>query len=277
MLGFAIRLVCHCRAVFLTGSYRDRGKDHDVNAEECARTTREVVVHRGGRFMVAPELATQERLLQVPARSLYFRGRSAVLGDPPPAVVAALFGIFPAWLVDFALSSPTGELTAERAIEAYLTGCWEWGRHHLVAVPEPHRLAELLFTVVDQAEGSGLALFAGWRCAPRPEDATARLAHSMMVARELRGGLHFAALRSCGLGVVDAVFTDPDSGPDRMRQTGWREQDVEPVRARLRDRVDLPERWRRAQQITDETFGACLGVLAPRQRTELATALLTAA
>ncbi|WP_434444199.1 SCO6745 family protein [Lentzea sp. E54] len=246
-----------------------------MDAQECARTTREVLVHRGGRFMVAPELATQERLLQVPARSLYFRGRSAVLGDPPPAVVAELFGIFPAWLVEIALTS--NELSAGRAVEAYTAGCWEWGRHHLAAVAEPDRVADLLFTVVDEADGSGLALFAGWRRAPRPDDAPGRLAHALMVARELRGGLHFAALRSCGLGVVDAVFTDPDSGPDRLRQTGWREQDVEPVRARLRDRTDLPERWRRAQQITDQTFGACLGVLPSPKRAQLATALRAAA
>ena len=248
-----------------------------MDAQECARTTREVVVHRGGRFMVAPELATRERLLQLPARSLYFRGRSAVLGDPPPAVVAELFGIFPAWLVELALTSKTGELAAPQAVEAYSAGCWEWGRNHLGAVPEPDRVADLLFGVVDEADGTGLALFAGWRLAPRPDDAPGRLAHALMVARELRGGLHFAALRSCGLGVVDAVFTDPDGGPDRLRQTGWREQDVEPVRARLRERDDLPERWRRAQQITDETFGACLGVLPPPQRTQLATALNAAA
>jgi hypothetical protein len=248
-----------------------------VDPQECARRTREVIVHRGGRFMIAPELATQERLLGIPARSLYFRGRSAVLGDPPPAVVAELFGIFPGWLVDLALGATTGPLAAEQATEAYSAGCWEWGRHHLAAVPEPGRCADLLGTVVDEADGSGLALFAGWRQAPRPADPLGRLAHAMMVARELRGGLHFAALRACGLGVVDAVFTDPDSGPDRMRQTGWREQDVQPVRTRLEARTDLPERWRRAQEITDETFGACLGVLAPSQRSELAAGLAAAA
>jgi hypothetical protein len=256
---------------------RDRGKDRDVDAQECARVTREVVVHRGGRFMVSPELATQERLLGLPARSLYFRGRSAVLGDPPPAVVAELFGIFPGWLVDLALSSPTGKLAAERAVEAYTAACWEWGRHHLTAVPDPGPTADLLFTVVDAADGSGFALFAGWRHAPRPADPPARLAHALMVVRELRGAFHFAALRAGGLGVVEAVFTDPESGPQRLRQTGWREEDVAPVRERLHGRTDLEPRWHEAQRTTDETFGACLAVLGAGQRADLAGALRAAA
>ena len=239
--------------------------------------TREVVVHRGGRFMVSPELATQERLLGLPARSLYFRGRSAVLGDPPPAVVTELFGIFPAWLVDLALSSPTGKLAAERAVEAYTAACWEWGRHHLFTVPDPDATADLLFTVVDAADASGFALFAGWRHAPRPADPLARLAHALMVARELRGAFHFAALRAGGLGIGEAVFTDPDSGPQRLRQTGWREEDVAPVQERLHGRTDLEARWHQAQRTTDEAFGACLAALSADQRAELATALRTAA
>lgn len=248
-----------------------------MDAQECARATREVVVHRGGRFMFSPELAAQERLLGLPARSLYFRGRSAVLGDPPPAVVTELFGIFPAWLMDLALSSPTGKLAAERAVEAYTAACWEWGRHHLTAVQDPGAIADLLFTVVDAADGSGFALFAGWRPAPRPADPPARLAHALMVARELRGAFHFAALRACGLGVVEAVFTDPDGGPERMRQTGWRDEDVAPVRDRLHGRTDLEPRWRGAQRTTDETFGGCLAVLSADQRAELAGALQAAA
>lgn len=227
--------------------------------------------------MIAPELATQERLLGAPARSLYLRGRSAVLGDPPPHVVAELFGLLPIALVEMALARPGPVVPAAQAIEAYSTACWEWGRHHLAEIGPADRLADLLVAVSDAADASALALFAGWRAAPRPADPPARLAHALMVARELRGGLHFAALRASGLGVADAVLLDPEGGPERLRQTGWRDQDVEIVRARLTGHDDLPERWQRAQDLTDEVFGGCLAVLTAPERSELAAGLALAA
>lgn len=248
-----------------------------MDAQECARATRVVIVHRGGRFMVAPQMATQERALGIPPRSLYFRGRSAVLGDLPVPVVADLFGLFPGWLVELALTATTQKVPAERAVEAFTAACRDWGRHHLAEVPAADRLADLLFTVVDEADASALVLFSAWRGVPRPDDPPARLAHALMVARELRGGLHFAALRASGLGVVDALLSDPDVGPERLRQTGWRQQDVDRAVAGLTAPDDARRRWHRAQDITDETFGMCLGVLDDRERAELSAGLQTAA
>ncbi|MBC8092027.1 MAG: hypothetical protein H7Y15_08850, partial [Pseudonocardia sp.] len=65
--------------------------------------------------------------------------------------------------------------------------------------------------------------------------------------------------------------------PERLRQTGWRDQDVEIVRARLTGHDDLPERWQRAQGLTDEVFGGCLAVLTAPERSELAAGLALAA
>jgi len=44
--------------------------------------------------MTATQLFAEEAAAGQPKFSLYFRGRSAVLGDPPPVVVAELFEIF---------------------------------------------------------------------------------------------------------------------------------------------------------------------------------------
>ncbi|MFD1152703.1 helix-turn-helix domain-containing protein, partial [Saccharothrix hoggarensis] len=151
--------------------------------------TREQVVSLGGRFMTSPELAAREHASGLPPRTLYFRGRTAVLGDPVPGVVASVIGIFPEWLVETAI---VRGFPADRAIDAYLNACWDWSRNHLGAVAEPDRLADLGFAVVDGADPSGLPLFRGWRDAARPDDGPARLGHVLMVLRELRGGLHFA-------------------------------------------------------------------------------------
>lgn len=245
-----------------------------MDEKECARRTRMVVVHRGGRFMASPQIATAERSLRIPPRSLYFRGRSAVLGDAPVGVVGDLFGMFPDWLVELALGA-TADVPVDRAVDEFAGACWAWARTHLAHLGRAESLAEALFAVADDADAGGLALFSGWRAAKRPEDAPARLGHALMVVRELRGGLHFAALRARGLGIVDAVLADPEVGPERLRQTGWRPADVGAALAR-RDgasRERAQQRWSEAQDLTDEAFGDALSALGAAERADLAAGL----
>ncbi|MEV1114141.1 hypothetical protein AB0I91_03680 [Actinosynnema sp. NPDC049800] len=236
-----------------------------------ARLTREPLVEIAGSFMTSPELAAREEAAGLPPRTLYFRGRTAVLGNPSPGVVASVLGIFPEWLVEKAL---VRAFPADRAIEAYLGGCWDWSRNHLAGTPEPARFAELAFAVVDGAEASALPLFRGWREAARPDDGPAALGHALMVLRELRGGLHFAALRAVGLDVTQAVALDPGGGRGRLLRTGWRPEDAEALLASVADRPDLAARWRRAEQLTDDRFDDALAVLSDAERAEFADRLL---
>jgi hypothetical protein len=163
------------------------------DAAGVANRIRPVVQVLGGRFMTSPELAAVEDEVGLPPRSLYVRGRSAVLGDVPPNVAAELFGIFPHWLFDHVLRPATEALDATAAVRAYAESSARWSRVNLSAVPEPGRLAELLFRVVDAADASGLALFAGWRRAQRPEGDVERVGFGLMVLRELRPALRGAA------------------------------------------------------------------------------------
>lgn len=91
-----------------------RPVDRSMSTADLARGTREVIVTQGGAFMVSPQLAAQEQRLGLPERSLYFRGRSAVLGDPPAQVVGALFRIFPQWLIGLMLDQATPWLPPSR-------------------------------------------------------------------------------------------------------------------------------------------------------------------
>ncbi|ROP39659.1 SCO6745 family protein [Saccharothrix texasensis] len=236
-----------------------------------ARSTRDALVGRAGSFMTSPELAAREEAAGLPPRTLYFRGRTAVLGNPPPGVVASVLGIFPEWLVQAAL---VRTLPAERAIEAYLGACWDWARDHLGGTPEPARFAELAFTVVDGADASALPLFRGWREVARPDDGPAALGHALMVLRELRGGLHFAALRAVGLGVTQAVALDPGGGRGRLLRTGWRPEDADALLTAVAGRPDLAARWRQAEQATDDRFDDALAVLTDAERAEFAARLL---
>ncbi|WP_326956229.1 SCO6745 family protein [Amycolatopsis sp. NBC_01286] len=227
-------------------------------AAGLANRIRPVVQVLGGRFMTSPELAAVEAEVGLPPRSLYVRGRSAVLGDVPPKVAAELFGIFPHWLFDFVLPPATAALDAPAAVRVYAESSARWSRVSLSAAPEPGRLAELLFRVVDTADASGLALFAGWKNASRPEGDAERLGFALMVFRELRGGLHFAALRAVGLSVPEAVVADPEGGRERLLRTAWPAEAADELVASAARKPDLRERWHRAEALTDERVGELL-------------------
>lgn len=220
--------------------------------------------------MVSTELAAREQGVGLPPRTLYFRGRTAVLGDPPADVVAAVLGIFPTRVVEKSL---VRGFPATRAIEAYLGACWDWARDAFSAADRPGRLADLGFAVADAADPSALPLFQGWRGANRPDDAAARLGHALMLLRELRGGLHFAALRAVGLTVAQAVALDPGGGRGRLRRTGWHPDEVDALVAAVEGRADLAARWREAERLTDERFEEALGVLGAGDREAFAAGL----
>jgi hypothetical protein len=87
------------------------------------------------------------------------------------------------------------------------------------------RLDVLGRTIADAADGSIGALFAGWRAQPQPDDVNARVALTMHVLRELRGGAHIVAINACGLTPLDAVLVSPApaprSGPVWAEHLGW--------------------------------------------------------
>ncbi|RSM65935.1 hypothetical protein DMH03_01985 [Amycolatopsis sp. WAC 01376] len=242
----------------------------DEAAIAVAREVRSAVQVLGGKFMTSPELAEVEAEVGLSPRTLYLRGRSAVLGDPPPKVVAELFGIFPSWLFELALPPAMAALDAASAVRAYSRSSANWARVHLSGADDPGRPADLLFRLVDAADASGLALFAGWQLAGRPEDDVERLAFALMVFREFRGGVHFAALRAVGLTVPEAVVADPEGGRGRLLRTAWSEEAADALIATAEAKGDLRQRWRHAEQLTDERVAELLAVtLTDDERDEL--------
>ncbi len=223
--------------------------------------------------MTAPQLFAAEAEAGQPKNALYMRGRSAVLGDPPPVVVAELFGVFQTRLVEVLLSR--GSLAADAAVAAYSAGLWQWSRDELAAAAEPGALADLLLKVVDAADACALPLFAGWRAAPRPDGDVERLGHALMLMRELRGALHFAALRTNGVRIAFAVLADPEGGPTRLRRLGWRDEDIEALQSEAASISDLADRWKAAEAATDRLAEETLSVLSPDELVDL-TARLTA-
>lgn len=242
---------------------------------EAVHQTRHAVVTTGGTFMRSRQMARAEADLGLPERSLYFRGRSAVLGDPPASIVANIFGIFPERLVTAMVEQSTPLISAAEAIEGFGRACAVWGSDKLGGTKGADEAAELLFRIVDQADLTALPLAAGWRAQDRPADPVARLVHALMLAREVRGGLHFAALRVAGLGVIEATVANPESGRTRLLKTGWRPEEADALIAEAESRTDLHQRWVRAEDLTDEMFANMITVLDRSETARLAGILTT--
>ncbi|OLR90807.1 helix-turn-helix domain-containing protein [Actinokineospora bangkokensis] len=240
-----------------------------MTAVSTAADTRDVVHGLGGAFLTSPELAEQEAAAGQPAGVLRLVGRASALGAPTPAVATEALGVHPAQVVEQAHADCT--LLAEDALAAYLEGLRQWSATALAGATTPDRTADLIFEVVDHAGAGGLLLFAGLRAADRPHGGPQRLGHALMLLRELRGGLHFAALRACGIPVPVALLADPRAEP--LADLGWTPAEVDALTAAAAALPHLHARWEAAEEATNLRTDELLAVLGPA-RTELHMALL---
>jgi hypothetical protein len=158
---------------------------------------------------------------------LWIVGRAGVLGDGDADVAAAGLAFIAPDRVRAAWESlPTG-LTPRRVAEAYTDLCCQWGSTELAKF-DPARMArldELGRLIADAADGSIGTVFAGWRAQPQPDDINARVALTVHVLRELRGGAHIIAVHACGITPLQAVLASPApaprSGPVWAEHLGW--------------------------------------------------------
>jgi hypothetical protein len=176
----------------------------------------------GGRWMLDREVLGPCKSLGYPSGySYYFAGRGGVLGDVEADVVASAFGFFEPSLLRKMWDAGVAVEGARAAAARYGAACAQWGRSRLNGFDGAERAADLIRHVVDSVDPAGLALFAGWRSEPRPDD-HAGLAYFMMhVLRELRGSAHIAAVVSTGIAPRDAMLIS--GGEGRTQQFGWPE------------------------------------------------------
>lgn len=197
-----------------------------TDGRELAEALRTSVVGIGGGFMISPEAKAAGKDGGYRGWAFYMGGRAGVLGPAPAAVVSAALGFFNPDMVranwELALSVRPVEETVQRYVEV----CRLWGRNRYAALDGVERLADLLDAVVEAVEPAGLTLFAGWLALPLPDDAPARVAQSLQVLREHRGGAHVMAVRAVGLSPVEAVLAG-DQGAPNAAFFGW----PEPYRA----------------------------------------------
>lgn len=151
----------------------------------------------------------------------YVVGRGGVLPNPTGDSVASAFTIFEPgfvramWEQGIAVRPPT------EAAEVYWNQTAEFGRKYLAGAEGLERIAELGERIITATPAVGLPLYGGWRAMRFADDAPARALQVMFVLRELRGDVHFNALRGSGIHPVEAHMLN--KGQEYTAMFGWPE------------------------------------------------------
>jgi hypothetical protein len=240
-----------------------------MNALETAKALASPVGYLGGIWMTDPATYEHGARVGIAGRGFYFVGRGSAMGDVRAEVVAAAMAFFP-WqqATDF-YNEGRSLLAPEPALEAFSTCLWDWGRRRISAAANLDRSAQLLARVVDGADASGRALFAGWRQAPRPSDQPGLVIHLLHVLRELRGGSHALAVLGSGMSPVEAAVVRAQLMPKfgSAESLGWAAPLPECT-------AELLARRAAAEELTDQLMASAYSILGDADRAELVECVL---
>jgi hypothetical protein len=141
---------------------------------------------------------------------------------------------------------------------ALFAGCLRsWALGHLGPGVDYERLADLAGRVVAAAPIAGVPLFAAWSVLPEPEEPSALALYRLNLLRELRGGLHGAAVIAGGLTPLEAVMVKT---PYFASLYGWPEPWPDPEQHRAA--------WERAEAATNAAAARAFTGLEAGERQE---------
>ena len=174
----------------------------------------------GGRWMLAPEVLEPSKAAGYRNGYLYYIvGRGGVLGDVEVDVVSSAFGFFAPSLMRKMWVEGVAVEGARAAAARYGAACAQFGRTRLAGFAGLARMCELAERVATGVDDSGLALFAGWRAEPLPDDTEGRALLLLHMLRELRGSVHLLAVVASGLAPLHAVLAT--GGEENAMRFGW--------------------------------------------------------
>ncbi len=168
----------------------------------------------GASFYFDPATLAVGKELGLDGFRWYVLGRGGVLGDVEAAVVHAAFGYFHPAIVDRIWTSAAETMAPRDAARRYLGCAHDLGRARFDDVDGLDGFVEAARRVVEAADDAGLALFAGLRAEPWPDDTPAAAMHAAILLRELRGSVHLVAVVAEGLRseIAHAIKRPDDTG-----------------------------------------------------------------
>ncbi|MFT4987310.1 MAG: hypothetical protein ACI88C_000505 [Acidimicrobiales bacterium] len=196
---------------------------------EVAEGTGKAILEFGRGWMVAPATAARAAELGLGDAGrfgFWVNGRAGVLGEVDSAIAGAAIGFMAPDAVHDYWSARPDSISAWDTALAWFGCAAAWGREALepMAESDVRRLADLARKVIDRADSSIGALFAGSALIPTPGDAAGDAAINLNVLRELRGCAHLAACHAAGLGPHATIMSTNDpvrSGAPWAEGFGW--------------------------------------------------------
>lgn len=232
-------------------------KGDEMDALSTAQASAAAVSAIGGRFMLDGNTYKRGGELGFAGLDFYVAGRGGVLGDVDADVVTASFAFLEPAHVRAQWEMGCGVMPAAKAAEEFAGCCHAWAEEHVPDDLDAARLAELAGKVVAGAHPALAPVFAAWRRLPVPESPKAAAVHQMNALRELRNGLHAAAVLAAGLTPLQAVSV---RAPQMAPLFGWTDlADAEAARAT----------WEGAEEATDRAMAHAFEVLDDAERDEL--------
>ncbi len=167
----------------------------------------------------------------------YVMGRSALLGQPEPGVVAAAFAVFEPNMVQGVYDDARSRCDRDELWEAR-TAATTASLTEVLAGADVAAAAETLRAAVNSAALIGRPLFAGLIGQPWPTDPVGQLWRACELAREHRGDSHVAVCVSHGLSPIEMnILTELWVGMPLGSYTasrGWAPEDIAATAAEMR-------------------------------------------
>ncbi len=229
-----------------------------MTPQDTAAATAEAITTIGSHFMLDP--ATYGRGIELGFSGLdfYVTGRGGVLGAVDADVVTAAFVFFAPAHIRTNWEAGCKVMAPQEAAAAFIAAGHDWGRAKLAGAVDCARLAALARKAAQGASPAAAPLFAAWRAQPEPDDAPAQALHHLNVLRELRGGMHGAAVVAQGLSPLEAVLV---KGPHMAPVFGWQEPYPDVTGARAA--------WDAAEAATNRAMATAFEALDDAERAEL--------
>jgi hypothetical protein len=229
-----------------------------MDALATATATANAVSTVGSHFML--DGATYQRGAELGFEGLdfYITGRGGVLGDVDADVVSAAFTFFEPNGVRALWDKGRTVMPTEQAAAEFAACCHAWAEEHVPDDLDAARLGELAGRVVADARPACASVFAGWRALDVPTSPKAQAVHQLNALRELRLGLHGAAVIAAGLTPLQALSVKT---PAMAPIFGWSE---------LADVDGLRDTWDGAEEQTTRAIAHAYEGLDDAGRSELA-------
>lgn len=238
-----------------------------MDALTAAIATGPAVAQVSSHFMLDGNTYKRGAELGFEGLDFYVTGRGGVLGEVDADVVSAAFTFLEPHAVRALWDQGRAVMPPARAASEFAACCHAWAEEHVPDDLDATRLGDLVGDVVAEASPACASVFAGWRALAVPTAPKARIVHQMNALRELRLGLHGAAVVTSGLTPLQAVSL---RSPAMAPVFGW---------AELADVDGLSGLWDVAEERTNQAIAHAFAGLDDAGRAELvelAVALHTA-